>query len=124
MNIIRRGMTTICSDDLMVSSDFYITLFDFEVRYTSDWFIHLVARDQGLELGIITRNSALVPVEYQNVPSGFYITFVVDNADQLYELATSKHFEIVSPPEDTFYGQRRFLLKDPNGVLIDISSVI
>jgi len=106
-------MINICSDNLQNSKNFYTKLFNFRVDYDSDWFIHLVSKDGQLELGIIDRVNQIVPEEYQNLPTGFYTTFVVDNAD-----------EVVEIPTDTIYGQRRLLLKDPNGSLVDVSSPI
>ncbi|MEN7548162.1 VOC family protein [Rapidithrix thailandica] len=124
MKTINRIMTNICSDNLAESRDFYTKLFDFNVDYDSDWFVHLISKDKKLELGIINRTNEIVPKKFQNDPQGFYITFVVDNADEIFKIAKSEKFEILSEPTDTFYGQRRFLLKDPNGTLVDISSPI
>jgi len=117
-------MTNICSDNLSESRDFYTKLFDFNVDYDSEWFIHLISKDKKLELGIIDRTNEIVPKSFQNNPQGFYITFVVDDADEIYKIAKSEKFKIISEPKDTFYGQRRLLLKDPNGTLVDISSPI
>ncbi len=117
-------MTNICSDNLAESRDFYTKLFDFKVDYDSDWFVHLISKDKKLELGIIDRTNEIVPKGFQNNPQGFYVTFVVDNADEVFKIAESEKFEIISEPTDTFYGQRRLLLKDPNGTLVDISSPI
>jgi len=124
MKTLNRIMTNICSDNLPETKNFYIKLFDFNVDYDSDWFIHLISKDKKLELGIINRTNEIVPKEYQIKPQGFYITFVVDNADEIFAIAKLENFEIVSQPEDTFYGQRRLLLKDPNGALVDVSSPI
>ena len=66
----------------------------------------------------------IVPKGFENNPQGFYITFVVDCADEIFKVAVSEKFEIISEPTDTFYGQRRLLLKDPNGTLVDVSSPI
>ena len=66
----------------------------------------------------------MIPKGFQSNPQGFYVTFVVDNADEIFKMAESEGLEIVSEPTDTFYGQRRLLLKDPNGTLVDISSPI
>ena len=115
-------MTNICSDDLPASRDFYTKLFDFKVNFDSDWFIHLISKDKNLELGIIDRTNDLVPTDVQNAPQGFYITFVVEDADEVFTIAKAEQFEIVGEPADTFYGQRRLLLKDPNGALVDVSS--
>jgi len=117
-------MTNICSDKLAESRDFYTKLFDFNVDYDSDWFVHLISKDKQHELGIISRNSEIVPDGFQNNPQGFYVTFVVENADDVFEIAKREGLEVLSEPSDTFYGQRRLLLKDPNGTLVDVSSPI
>ena len=124
MAILNRIMTNICSDKLIETKSFYTKLFDFNVNYDSDWFIHLVSKDKKFELGIIDKSNDLVPEGFQNSPQGFYITFVVESADELLAVAKAEEFEIVSEPEDTVYGQRRLLLRDPNGTLVDISSLI
>ncbi|WP_299435764.1 VOC family protein [uncultured Maribacter sp.] len=124
MKAISRIMTNICSVNLTESRDFYTKLFDFNVDYDSDWFVHLVSRDKKLELGLIDRTNEIVPKDFQNNPQGFYVTFVVENVDEIFKIAKSEKFEILSEPKDTFYGQRRLLLKDPNGTLVDISSPI
>ena len=80
MKTINRIMTNICSDNLAESRDFYTLLFDFDVDYDSDWFVHLISKDKKLELGIIDRKNEIVPKDFQNNPQGFYVTFVVDNA--------------------------------------------
>jgi len=124
MKKINRLLTNICSNDLSESRKFYTTLFDFEVDYDSDWFVHLISKDNQLELGIIDRANELVPTEFQASPNGFYITFVVDNVDEIHELAKSQEIKVLSGPTDTFYGQRKLLLKDPDGSLVDVSSPI
>lgn len=124
MKAINRLMTNICSDDLEQSKRFYTTLFDFDVNFDSDWFIHLVSQDKQLELGIIDKSNELVPNKYQNAPQGFYLTFVVESADDIFKIAEKEKFEIVEKPTNTSYGQRRLLLKDPNGALVDVSSLI
>lgn len=124
MKTITRMMTNICSDKLSESKDFYTKLFDFRVDYDSDWFVHLISKDKQLELGIVERTNELVPEEFQTHPQGFYITFVVQSADEVYETAKKEGLEIIANPTDTIYGQRRLLLKDPNGTLVDVSSPI
>ncbi len=124
MKNISRLLTNILSDKLKETKDFYISLFDFSAAYESDWYIQLVSDKQQVELGIIDQKSDLIPTAFQQPPKGFYLTFVVDSADELFDLVQAKNYTIVSPPQDTFYGQRRFLITDPNGVLVDVSSII
>jgi catechol 2,3-dioxygenase-like lactoylglutathione lyase family enzyme len=81
-----RILTNICSNDLQKSKDFYVELLDFKVKYDSDWYVQLCSPDDSeIEYGIIQRNHDLVPKEYQNAPTGMYVTFVVDDVDMVYE---------------------------------------
>ncbi len=124
MQNIHRIMTNICSENVATSCAFYCKLFDVTIQYESDWFVHLIFKNKTLELGIIDRTNALVPKDYQKNPQGFYITFVVDDVDELFKRAIKQNVVVVQKPEDMFYGQRRLLLKDPDGTLLDISAPI
>ncbi len=124
MKTVNRLLTIICSTNLTASKDFYTKLFDFSVDYDSDWFVHLISKDKKLELGITDRTNEIVPKAYQKAPNGFYITFVVDYADELFKIAKTEGLEVLEEPSDTFYGQRRLLSKDPDGTLVDVSSPI
>lgn len=124
MKTINRLMTNICSSKLEESTEFYTKLFDLTVEFESDWFVHLVSKEKGFELGIIDRKNDLVPLEYQQIPQGFYMTFVVNDVDELFKIAVAENLAFVKEPHDTFYGQRRLLLKDPDGSLVDVSSLI
>ena len=118
-----RILTNICSNDLPKSKDFYVKLLGFNVKYESDWYIQLCSpKDSEIEYGIMQRNHELVPEEYQNRPNGMYVTFVVEDVDVTYNKAIEMNVSIVQEPRNEFYGQRRFLVKDPNGCLIDICS--
>lgn len=119
---VNRLMTTICSNDLLESKRFFTSLFNFRIDYESDWFVHLVSEGRGLELGIIDREHELIPEPWQAPAAGSYITFVVDDVDELFDKAKLLGFDIVQAPSATSYGQRRALLREPSGALIDISS--
>lgn len=118
-----RILTNICSDDLQRSKKFYIDLLGFKVKYDSDWYVQLCSPDNSdIEYGIIKRDHELVPSEYKNKPNGMYVTFVVPDVDVTYKKALDMSAPIVQEPRNEFYGQRRFLTKDPNDCLVDICS--
>ncbi len=124
MTSIQRLITNICSDELEKTKVFYTTLFNLHVEYESDWFIQLVSKDKSFEIGIIDKTSELVPSEFQTSPKGFYLSFVVNSADAVFKLVQTHTYLVVEEPHNTFYGQRRLLIKDPSGTLVDISSPI
>lgn len=49
---------------------------------------------------------------------------MVEDADAVYAKARQLDYKVLQLPEDTFYGQRRLLLKDPDGAMVDVSSPI
>ena len=124
MHQINRSIFNISSDQLEASKVFYTTLFAFEVAFDSDWYINLRHADPPVEIGLLHSNSDLIPDDYPRKNSGGYLTFVVEDVDQVHQLALEKGFRVKQAPEDTFYGQRRMLLLDPNDFLIDVSSLI
>ena len=118
-----RILTNICSDDLQKSKQFYMDLLGLKVKFDSDWYVQLCSpEDSEIEYGIIQRGLELVPKEYQDSPTGMYVTFVVKDVDATYQTAIAMGLTILQEPRNEFYGQRRFLLKDPNGCLIDVCS--
>ena len=124
METINRLLLNVLSDDLEASKSFYTTLFDFEVDYDSDWFVHLISTSHQLEFGIMSVNSDILPADIQPQPRGFYTTFVVSDVDAVWEVAKEKGLTVLSEPEDTFYGQRRLVLESPEGSIIDVSAPI
>lgn len=124
MENINRLITNICASNLKQSKAFYTTLFNLTISYDSDWFVHLTSPDSKIELGIVDIQHEIIPKQFQKNPQGIYLTFVVNSVDELYKIAIVHQFNIVKKPHDTFYGQRRLLLQDPDGTLIDISSLI
>jgi len=115
---------SIFSDDLPTSRKWYFSLFGFQSTFDSDWFVHLQSPNSALlELGILSRNHEIVPVSYRGDPMGGMLTIVVEDVDAVFDVAeAAADVDVVEGPKNLFYGQRRMLLRDPNGLLVDVSS--
>ncbi len=114
---------SIMTDDLARSRDWYVQLFGFGVEFDSDWFVHLRApNNSALELGLIDRDHEIVPEAISGNPNGGMLTIVVDDVDKTHEQAVAARVQVLEPPTDLFYGQRRMLVTDPNGLVLDVSS--
>jgi catechol 2,3-dioxygenase-like lactoylglutathione lyase family enzyme len=119
----QRILTNICTDDLAASRDFYVQLLGFAIHDDSDWFVQLRGPGpEALELGLIRRTHELVPAPFQTAPSGMFVTFVVADVDAMHQRAGAMGAPILQEPRNEFYGQRRFLVLDPAGCLIDVCS--
>ncbi len=119
---IQRLLVNLCTRDLEASKAFYTDLFSFKVNFDSDWFVQLVSEKHGFELGLIQNDHEVVPQGTQGNPQGFYLTLVVEDVDKIYQVAQSQGIEIIEPPSLTPYGQKRMILKTPEGANLDVSS--
>ena len=124
---LRRAFPTILSDRLPETRDFYVTLLGFEVAFDSDFYVALATRpdDDGYRRASSPSGPSATrscPPPYRADPAGIVLTFVVDDVDALHVEARRQGLPVVAPPRDQFYGRRRMLVTDPNGLLVDVSS--
>lgn len=118
-----RNFYSVLSDDVPASREWYVELFGYTVEFDSDWFVHLRAADSAeVELGILARDQEIVPRSVRDRPAGGMLTIVVDDADAVHERVVDLGTEIVEEPRNLFYGQRRLLVVDPSGLIVDVSS--
>jgi len=120
---MNRCFSNILSKNVSATATFYEELLGMRRHFDSNWFV-ILAHDniEGLELGILQRNHEIVPEAVQAAPAGVMITFVVDDCDAVHERALKQGALVVETPVDMPYGQRRMLLKDPDGTVVDISA--
>lgn len=118
-----RSFYSATSTNLERTRDWYVSLFGYRVEFESDWFVHLQdPENPAIELGIIARDHEIVPEQHRADPAGGMLTLVVDDVDTLHTQAVDEGIEVVEEPRDLFYGQRRMLLLDPDGLMVDVSS--
>lgn len=118
-----RIIFNILARDIEETARFYEVLCGLERQYTSGWYIVLTP-GSGLayELGIIDEVSEFVPQAARGLFAGGYVTLVVDDLQASYRKAQEMGVDIVSPPTALAYGQTQMVLRDPNGVVVDIST--
>jgi catechol 2,3-dioxygenase-like lactoylglutathione lyase family enzyme len=120
-----RLFPSIFTEKLRESRAFYVGVLGFEVGFESNWFVRLVSPGEGgLELGLVLRDHETIPKGFRDFPRGVLVTVVVDDVDEVHARAVQLDAIVVEPPRDMFYGMRRMLINDPNGQLIDVSSLM
>jgi predicted enzyme related to lactoylglutathione lyase len=121
---IQRAFINLTTEDLDPSRAFYERL-GYRVRFSSDWFVQLgpPAAD-ALELGLLRRNGDVVPEAARQPPAGVLLTVVVEDVDAVHASWAEHGAEVVEPPRDLFYGQRRMVLRAPEGTLVDVSTEV
>lgn len=107
--------------DVAGTKAFYINHFRFKPLFASDWYVHLQsAEDRRVNLGIVQGDHVTIPEEGRGRTSGLLINFEVRDSDAVYERIVAAGLPILCPLRDEPFGQRHFITRDPNGVLIDV----
>ena len=120
---MERCFTNVLSGDVFKTAAFYENLLGMTRHFEADWFIILTHADSaGLEFGILKRDHDIVPADIRAAPAGVIVTFVVADCDETYRKAVAAGADIIGPPADMPYGQRRMLLRDPDGTVVDVSA--
>lgn len=109
------------TEDVAGTAAFYVEHFEFRPLFESDWYVHLQsARDKRVNLGIVAGDHETVPPEGRGKASGLLINFEVKDPDAVYERVVAAGLPILRSLRDEPFGQRHFITRDPNGVLIDV----
>jgi catechol 2,3-dioxygenase-like lactoylglutathione lyase family enzyme len=117
----------ILTDQVIPTAAFYEDHFGFQKMFEADWYISLKmpGNDIPYELAILDASPPTIPDAYRTKVSGLILNFEVDDVDAEYERlirGAKLPLELDIRSED--FGQRHFITSDPNGVLIDIITVI
>ena len=115
----------ICSKNLIESKAFYVSLLGFEVIFEIDWYIQLQSPSiEPVQIAFVKLNHPSVPKEYQKIPQGVVVTVEVDDVDGVYQKAFDLKLPIIVELCDEEWGQRHFMVEDPNGLLVDVYTMI
>jgi catechol 2,3-dioxygenase-like lactoylglutathione lyase family enzyme len=115
----------ICTDDVAASRDFYVALFGFRVAFEIAWYAQLQSpSDPNLQLAFVSREHDSVPEGFRAAPRGVLVTVETEDVDAVHRRALALGVEIVYALRDEVFGQRHFMAKDPNGLLVDVVQLI
>lgn len=102
--------------------DFYTGHLGFRTVCENDVYVHL-EHPGGAQLGVLREEIDGLPAELTGATSGrgFWLNIEVADADAEHARLAQAGLEIVEPVEDKPWGNRQFVVRDPNGVLIAIA---
>jgi catechol 2,3-dioxygenase-like lactoylglutathione lyase family enzyme len=118
-----RVLFNILVKDMATSVGFYRRIVDLQPVYESEWFVVMSPPGQpSVQIGLIDQVSEFTPRHAWGMHEGAYMTFVVDDVFRALEAARELGVEIVEEPVALEYGQTRLLIRDPNGMILDLST--
>ena len=112
---IKRVVPDIISDRLEESRDFYVDVLGFDVAMDLGWIVTLTSPDEP------AAQISLFPFA-EDMPFIPSITVEVDDVEVAHEAVVRSGREIVYPMTDEEWGVRRFFVKDPGGVVVNVMS--
>lgn len=111
----------ILTADVTATAAFYVAHFGLRPLFEADWYVHLQsATDQRINLGIGAGDHPTVPPSRRGQVSGLLLNFEVDDVDGEYERLTAAGLKVLLPICSEDFGQRHFIVEDPNGVMVDV----
>jgi catechol 2,3-dioxygenase-like lactoylglutathione lyase family enzyme len=112
-------------EDVEATARFYETHFGFTRTFSSDWYVQLrAASEHPFEMAFIRYDHDSIPPEGQVVTRGLILSFYVEDAAAEEQRLAAAGLKIAQPLRDEVFGQRHFILADPNGLLIDVITPI
>src|SRR5688572_10727376 len=115
---IRRVVPDITCDAIEESRDFYTGRLDFDVAMDMGWIVTLASPDvPSAQISLVSASEEAA----KPIPD---ITVEVDDVDSVHDAASQGGHEIVYPLTDEEWGVRRFFVKDPGGVIVNVTSHI
>ncbi len=104
------------------SWDFYTTHLGFRTVQENDAYVHL-QHPTGCQLALLRHETAGDVPELVSATDGrgFWLGLKVDDADEMYARLAAAGVPVVSPPENKPWGERHFVVRDPNGVTIYVA---
>lgn len=111
--------------DVESSARFYEDHFGFTRLFTSDWYVQLQASaEHPFEIALIGHDHDSIPQSARGVSKNVILSLYVEDAAAEHARLIAAGLAIVQPLRDEVFGQRHFILADPDGILIDIITPI
>lgn len=115
----------ICTDDLAASRDFYRDLLGFEVIFENAWYVQMQHPKQpAAQIAFVLRDHDSVPRAFQARAQGVLVTVELDDVDACHAHARALGHPLAYPLVSEVWGQRHFMVADPNGLLVDVVQLI
>jgi catechol 2,3-dioxygenase-like lactoylglutathione lyase family enzyme len=116
----------ICTARLKESHAFYAEWFGFEAAFEADWYLHLRRPGPPLsELALVDHTHPTIPAGYREPVRGLLLNFEVSDVDAEWDrLVVRGGLRAELDLRSENFGQRHFIVADPNGVLIDVITPI
>ncbi len=115
---IRRVVPDITCDAIEESRDFYSGVLGFDVAMVMGWIVTLASPNvPSAQISLVSGTEEAA----KPIPD---VTVEVDDVDSVHDAASQGGHAIVYPLTDEEWGVRRFFVRDPGGVVVNVMAHI
>ena len=116
---IKRIVPNIPSSKMEESKKFYTDFLGLKLAMDMGWIMTFISENNPLvQLSIIKKETT------PKINEEITITIEIPNAEELFQIALDTNYEIIYPLTKEPWGVKRFFVKGPNGVVLNIMSHI
>ncbi|MEN7550476.1 VOC family protein [Rapidithrix thailandica] len=113
---MRRIVPNIYSDNIEASKEFYLNFLGMDLVMDMGWVLTFASKENPTAQISIFKNAETEQPDNKSI----FLSIEISDVDKMYELAKSMNHEIVYEITNESWGVRRFFVKDPNGVTINL----
>jgi catechol 2,3-dioxygenase-like lactoylglutathione lyase family enzyme len=112
----------IVTSKIKETKDFYVNIFGFGVTFENEFYLLLHTPNREAEISFLLPNHKSQHPLFRPAfdGKGVYLTIEVENVHKEYQRIAEKKIPIQLEPKDEPWGDRHFVVVDPNGIGIDI----
>jgi catechol 2,3-dioxygenase-like lactoylglutathione lyase family enzyme len=110
----------LCVDDLARSIGFYRALLGFEVVADVGWYAELAVEGRQAMIAVVQRGHPTVPSGCDRVRGGVLVSVIVADATAIRARAESIGALVLVDLCDEAFGQRHFMVRDPDDFVVDV----
>lgn len=112
---VNRIVPNLEAEDPRGSDDFYAGLLGLERAMDLGWIVAFRSPDDpSVQVSLVSKDASS--------PEDSVISVGVTDVDEVYARARQAGYEIVHPLTDEPWGVRRFFVRDPNGLVVNVVS--
>ena len=113
---MKRIVSNIYSNDIEASKQFYTQFLGMELVMDMEWILTFASKENKTAQISVFQNKENKPLHN----TAIFLSIEVSDIDNWYDRAKTQNIEISYPITNEPWGVRRFFVKDPNGVTINL----